>query len=476
LALETIDLLAVGLTLLLFLLWWFIGYGVVFVLRRRCLLQNALLAPAVGSAVCLMFVFWLNRAGLPVARFGLVLGVSLVMGSALLWWRGRVIVPIRKYLPFAAVLLLALLLVGWPMFEFGFNWVSISNDDMANYCLLAQRVFDYGFFDGLPVQELAKNKDISAYYWYMHVKAGVRPGSELLLAFVMTLTKLSSHEVFMPVILSFHLCLISAAGALALQNRKAWRWTLMALLILSFSAQNSLGTIYQLIAQVFGLSLAAAAACLFMTDSVGTQRNSYVKYGVLTGLMFSACLVAYTEVVPILGLACTLFLVQRIVRRGAPQGIRSYVIATVCSIAFLNSYLLAAVRFLLGQAAAGTSNRFGSAEAGPVIFPFFLLPRGLGQFWGAFSHYSTPAEPWLSLSIAFGGLLILLAAAVTTLEAWRGTPVALVSLSLVLMSVFLILRASDYGLFKIAMFIQPFLIPTLVGGWMRFTQADYEEG
>lgn len=469
-------MLAVSLTLLLFLLWWFIGYGVVFVLRRRCLLQNALLAPAVGSAVCVMFVFWLNRAGLPVAKFGLALGICLVIGSALLWWRGRVIVPIRKYLPFAAVLLLALLLVGWPMFEFGFNWVSISNEDMANYCLSAQRVLDYGFFDGLSVQELAKNKDMSAYYWHMHVKAGVRPGSELLLAFVMTLTKLSSHEVFMPVILSLHLCLMSAAGALALQNRKAWRWTLMALLILSFSAQNSLGTIYQLIAQVFGLSLTAAAACLFMWDPVSLRRISYLKYGLLTGLVFSACLVVYTEVVPILGLACTLFLVQRFVRRRPPQGILCYVIATVCSVAFLNSYLLAAVRFLVGQTAAGTSNRFGSAEAGPVIFPFFLLPAGMGQFWGAFIHYNTPPEPWISLWIALGGLLILLSAGVIILEAWRGTPAALVSLSLLVMSVFLILRASDYGLFKIAMFIQPFLIPTLVGGWMHFTLAKYEKG
>ena len=34
----------------------------------------------------------------------------------------------------------------------------------------------------------------------------------------------------------------------------------------------------------------------------------------------------------------------------------------------------------------------------------------------------------------------------------------------------LFVSRSDFGLFKLAMFIQPFLIPTLVGAWMRFTE------
>ena len=57
------------------------------------------------------------------------------------------------------------------------------------------------------------------------------------------------------------------------------------------------------------------------------------------------------------------------------------------------------------------------------------------------------------------------------LEASHGVPAAFVTVGMLVAAVVLAFKQSDYGLFKIAMFIQPFLIPTLVGGWMRFTEG-----
>ena len=460
-------MLAAGLTLLIFFFWWFIGYGFLSICRRGHLLQNMLLAPSIGTAVCLMPVFWLNRAGIPVSRFGLALGFCLLLGTAVLWWRGKVIAPFRRYIPFAAVFLLAFSVTSWPMFKYGLNWVSISNDDMANYCLTAQRLFKYGYFERLAPDELAKNMDMSAYY-ILYADAGTRMGSEMLLALVMTLTRLSSHQVFMPVIVALHLSLLSASGALLLRHNKFRWWTLMALAILSCSAEFTVGTIYQLIAQVFGLSLFAACVVLLMERNSRAGRSLPWKHAALIAVAFSAAMVVYTEMIPFLGFACVLYWGVQLIKSRFIPGAKSLGIASILTVVFLNSYLPAAVIYMISQARHGTGH-FASAQDAPVLFPFFLLPSGLAQFWGIAPFNSIPSEPLLSAGILLGGILLVVSLFVSLWEASHGVPAAFVTAGMLFAAVVLAFKQSDYGLFKLAMFIQPFLIPTLVGAWMRFT-------
>lgn len=461
-------MLAAGFTLLLFVCWWFVGYGCLFVLRRGHLLQNMLLAPSVGTAVCVMFVFWLNRAGIPVSKFGPALGVSLLLGTVILWRRGRVIAPMRRYLPFVAIFLFAFSLIAWPMFKYGFNWVSISNDDMANYCLTAQRLSEYGYFERLAPDVLAKNMDLSAYYIFL-ADAGTRTGSEMLLAFVMSLSRLTSHQVFMPVIVALHLSLLSAAGALFLQNNRLRGWGLMTVFILACSAEMTVGTVYQLIAQVFGLSLLASCAVLLMLPSRTVIRSALVKQSGLLALIFSAAMVVYTEMIPFLAFACLLFWGRQLLCMREIPGIRAYLIAGLVTIVFLNSYIPAALRFMTSQTRAG-SGHFASPEGAPVLYPYFLLPSGLAQFWGISPFNVIPQEPFLSSGILFGGFLLIVSVIVSFREAYFGVPVAFVSAGMFGAAAVLAFKESDYGLFKISMFIQPFLIPTLVGAWMRFTE------
>ena len=64
-------MIAFGLSIGLFVFWAFVGYAVIGALyRRNDLLQSMLLAPAVGTAITLLPVFWLSRLGLPVRQFG----------------------------------------------------------------------------------------------------------------------------------------------------------------------------------------------------------------------------------------------------------------------------------------------------------------------------------------------------------------------------------------------------------------------
>src|SRR5437867_8230708 len=152
-------------------------------------LQEMLLAPVVGVVLTILPVFILSRAGIPVSRFGYPLAIALlVVAGALAVLVQRptpfVDLPWRDYAPFAAALLLALLLTGRPMFEYGLDWVSFCNDDMANYCLGAVRFHQHGFFEAPRYSDLMRGADYSLFYWFFHVPGMGRTGSELLIAWV----------------------------------------------------------------------------------------------------------------------------------------------------------------------------------------------------------------------------------------------------------------------------------------------------
>ncbi len=248
----------------------------------------------------------------------------------------------------------------------------------------------------------------------------------------------------------------------------------MALVILGCSAEFTVGTIYQLIAQVFGLSLLAACAVLLMTPRESAFRGSVFKHAALIALVFSASMIVYSEMMPFLALACFLCWGYQLLRTRSIPEIRTYLVAGGIAILFLNSYGPAAIRYMTSQARAG-SGHFSSVEDSPVLFPYFLLPSGLAQFWGIAPFNIIPSEPLLSAGILLGGILLIGSFLISVREALRGVPSAFVSVSMFLAAIVLAFKESDYGLFKLAMFIQPFLIPTLVSAWMRISDSKRSE-
>src|SRR5579859_2141497 len=182
-SIEEEYLLALGLSIALFILWLLVGAAMLTVLRvPGPSLRNMLLAPAVGLAVTLLAVFLVSRGGVPLDRAALPLALLAFCVASMLVWRRRQSFPLRSYAVFPVVLLVALLATGRPMLEFGFDWVSYSNDDMANYTLAAQRILTHGFFDIPRADELVTGRDYSLAYWFFNL--GVRPGAEMLTAWV----------------------------------------------------------------------------------------------------------------------------------------------------------------------------------------------------------------------------------------------------------------------------------------------------
>lgn len=458
-------MLSFGLMLALFLFWEFLGFAVVSALHsRRNLLQNALLAPAVGMAVTVIPLFWLSRSGFAVRQFGLWVTITLLVLAAGLTWRLRPRFPLRQWTPFAAIFLLASVLTGRPMLEFGFNWASYLNDDMVNYVLGAHRLLDQPYLQLPDMESLALKRDATLGFWFYAV-LGIRPGSELMLAWLVSLTSISGLQVFMPLIMAFHLALISASGALMCCSSRHRLAASLTCLWLGFSALSTLGVLYQLVAQVFGLGLLAGSAAVLVRFPESWPKGRMFRSGLLAALLVSALFIAYPETIPFLAASVAgIWAIQQFVLRRTRLSsfLVPYGTAGICSLLILNVYLQDAFTFLRLQ----TQVEQASLDVETSVFPYYLIPSGLANLWGLQPISVAAEEPWLSSGIVLGGLLLLAACAAAVSQSRRGHPAALLTLVMLFLALYLFARRVDFGLFKLAMFIQPFMTGTVVVAWL----------
>jgi hypothetical protein len=449
---------ALALSLALLAYWGVLGLALLSVLytgRNAC--QRLLLAPAVGIVVLLFPTYWLNQAGLAVGRFGPALGIALLLGGlAVLAWR-RPLVPVRHAVPLAAAVLAGLGLTGRPMLSFGFDWLSFANDDMANYCLLAQRLLTRGFHEPPAPGSIARGVDYAGYYWTYHA-GGVRPGTDLLLAWLASVTRLNTQQAFMPCIVALHGALLAAMTAVVYRTRRDRPAAILAAWLLAAAALVSLGTLYQLIAQVLGLVLLAALVAVIAPHwSARPWRRA--AHGVLAGLVGAGLLLGYPEIVPFAGVAVAAYLTLAVWRRQVPLRalLRVLAAAVVTALALLGTRAVTAVGFLVIQGGAGVATR----DPSQILFPYLLLPSGLANVAGLQSIAGVTPEPWGSLTIALGAALVLLTVAAALRLAWRGEPIGLVATTMLGVGAGLYARGVDFGLFKLAMFFQPFMAGTL---------------
>ena len=124
-------------------------------------------------------------------------------------------------------------------------------------------------------------------------------------------------------------------------------------------------------------------------------------------------------------------------------------------------YLYGVAVFLLGQ------SRFGSgADTYTVeIFPYFMTPRGPALVWGLLPTYWDVGEPRQSALLVLGAGLLVAAPLVAVREFRRGRVHAAVLLVMFVLAGVLFAQGAAFGLFKMAMFVQPFLWAT-VATWL----------
>lgn len=457
------------LVLTLFLLLTFVGQAVVSLLRPRLgVLWSWFIAPTVGLAIIIVIITRLNVWGIPVRTAGPWLTLGLVVASvAIFIWR-RPVLPWRQLAPFFLITCGYLLYTGWPMLRFGFNWISYGNDDMANYCLAAERFLDHGYYD-LPLQTDLEGRDYTQHYWFMHSLQQIRPGSELTIAWVASLTGLKAHQVFMPSILMLSMMQIFAMGAAAIYRGRYRKVTLVAFFLFATSPLFGLGTLYQLIAQVGGIAILLASASVLISTKHLTIRK-LILAGIITGCLA----IFYPEVTPFLGLGIMLFALRlrytnrpafnRYARFIGGAAVLTFLFIATNTYQFINTLVMQSV----GSAGLGAMTEINDQSGGLVLFPWTLVPSFIPMLFGLHAFGVVGVDPLISVQIAVGFCFLLYTIYRTIQNVRLNAPIGFLGAVMLPLGFFLFFKGQDFGLFKLAMFAQPIITLLVAQAFSHF--------
>ncbi|MEN9661732.1 MAG: hypothetical protein RL324_681 [Verrucomicrobiota bacterium] len=439
----------------LFLFFTLIGQAVLAGLKVRFgVLWSWLLSPTMGMGITVLVINSFSKWGQPVGAIGpgATIGMAVVAIGILLWRRPPF--PLRALWPVGLMLLAFIAYTGWPMFRFGFNWISYGNDDMANYTLAAERFLKNSYYF-LPEQTQLEGTDYSQAFWFMHALQQIRPGSELLLSWACSITGLNPHQVFMPVIFALSLVQICCLGALVLFRGRLRQLAMVAMGLLVISPLFTLGTLYQLIAQVGGIAL-LIAACSLLLRQVRFRWNSVIA----TGLLVASMGITYPEVAPFIALSIGVYAVWLRLRHRMDLAPFVRRIVAIGALTFLfmgtNTYQFANTLILQSLGSAGLGAMADIAQIdGLVLFPWTLVPSFLPMVFGLHPFGEVGSDPWLSILIGLGIIFMAFLLYRVARSLWRGTPAGVLGTIMIPLGFYLFFKGQDFGLFKLGMFAQP---------------------
>jgi hypothetical protein len=442
----------------LFFAWFAIGLAALVVLRADVKnLRIALTAPILGSGLNVIPLFVLNNAGLPLSTGGpLVWGVLLVGSIAVLVWRRpRVSLAI---LPLLVLCLVQLVLVGRPMFHFGFNWIADANGDMGLYVLSATELLGHGLRTAVDVKSLSTNRNYPAIAQVLNL-LGLRPGTQIGLGGVAAVTGRSPLDLYMPMSIAIGMSTVCATGALAMQASCRWWAASVAGLLLVVSPMAGYGVVQQLLPQDWGLGLAVALfAWLMRAELYRKPGPRALDLVVISVLAVALSVVAY-EVATTLVLAYVFYLALIVVRRRVSLRAAALVLVVpviAIAVAF-NTYLPPAYTYIRYTVLPVGTSGF----AGVSLFGYAIVPTALPGAAGLVRLFAGPQTPhmdWyiVAAAVLFAGLLI---ACVVT--AMRGAAAGITLLADLVLGAVLASKSNDFGLFKLYMYAQPFVAATV---------------
>src|SRR5271157_3504375 len=450
-----------------------VGQAVVCLFRPRIgVLWSWFAAPTLGLSLLIVIITRLNVWGIPVRYAGPWTTAVLLAGAAavIAWRRPRL--PLRKLAPFLAIGAGYLLYVGWPSLRYGFNWISYANDDMANYVLAAERFLEHGYYD-IPLQTDLQGRDYSQHYWFMHALQQIRPGSEMTIAWIASLTGRRAHEVFMSAILLLSLMQLFALGTIAIWKGRYRRVALVAFFLFATSPLFGLGTLYQLIAQVGGIALMLVIASVLFVP-----RRTTVRAGAVGGLLTAGLAIFYPEVSPFVALSIILVMLRE--RYTEPARFRPYLlfIAGVAALTFVliasNTYefINTLVMQSVGSAGLGAMAEINDQSGGIVLFPWTLVPSFIAMLFGLHPFGIVGVDPLISTQIIVGVAILLYFAWRTWKNFVAGAPVGSLGVVAILLGIYLFQKGQDFGLFKLAMYAQPITTLCLAQGFAYFLFSD----
>lgn len=466
------GLIAFLLTLSLFTYFFIVGLGLLQVAPSSLSGRDKLLvAPTVGVALVLVLVFALSRLGFPVKNFGMYLSGCIFALALAVIYKIRPSYCWERFKLLGGLAFFVVAVSSWPLLLYGLDWIGLANEDWANYALGAQRLFHNGYFDELDRAAFDNGSDYSQQFWFMQVR-GHRSGAELLLALCWASTGIEATKIFMPLIVSLNLGLVFIAGALVRRdqwaNKKSW---VLVIMLLAVNPLTVWGVGQQLISQVTGLSLLILVIIFtFRIFSPKDRLSTVIRLLPIASLAAIALLIWYPEAVPFAAVGWVVFALSN--WRIASKNIFTYVwpliIVGVCLL-FAFDYTLTSLKFLILQLEAkqGVEIQDGMSV---VLFPYYLKPMGLAYLSGFIPIFKMiPRDPMASAMVLAAIVLIGFIITAALKDLTRASLTSPIIVVMLVLGLTLFFKGNDFGLYKLAMFIQPFfvviIVPHIISFW-----------
>jgi hypothetical protein len=448
-------MLALLLTFSVFVFLMFLGKAVLEILDFRSpILRSWLLAPCVGLATLVLLTLNLNMA-LPVKLFGSWLTLALSFFIVVVFYWKRPIVPSKQLVPFLGIAFFSLLYSCWPMFLYGFRWVGYMNGDMGTNCLGALRSLHFSFYRIPEFRELT-GTDYSQYWWFHYAAGLYRCGADILLAWLASITRLQPIQLSMPVMAATSLAQLFAGASLILTRPANRKLAFLTTTLLAVSPFFILAVILQVVGQVGGITLLLGLCTLCMRPfPPGRAWSVVLKESFLIAWLAAAFCVYYSEALPFAILAIGAFQGYQFYR--GKQALHPLAVSVACfAVLFVivaRQYIFSALGVIVYTFFKSVVVQFASRD-----FDTMLHPSLFASAFGFQLYYGAHDEPWLSITIALGMLLVAACAIYGVRNTLLGRPWAVLLVVMLAVGAQMFFSNAAFGLFKLSMFAQPVLL------------------
>jgi hypothetical protein len=447
---------------LVFAYWLTVGYAITSrLLPSRQAIPKLLLAPAIGFATTELSVFVGMRTGEPIQAFGIPLIIGLFAGSIISLLIARPVLRLRRYAPFAGLIIVSFVLNGWPLIRYGQDWIGHSTHDMSAYCEAAEGFKmcganrsdrDYAEFDA------GRDNTFPVRNWY--IRDHVRRGSEISLGTFSLVASRDTTGLCMAFAVAMHLVLVSATGFLAYRYRQSRKVALGATAFMAVSAASSFGILEQMLGQIGGLALLVAATGILCRPGYRLNWIAFIQRTILGGLLLGGLTLQYPEVLPFFVASVGGITVVGVVRRRIDwKRLAIIAVSALLGLTFLGTYGLDVLMFLVNQLGIGRNGQ------GPLNLhhEVFKTVHGLLLMWGLQTRLDHPevvesiSGVWGWTRLVFSVGVLCLCLAFTIILAWRQRAAWVAFGAMTAVGVLLYHSHSWYGIHKLCMYIQPFL-------------------
>lgn len=436
-----------------------VGAALCSLARREFSLAALLTTPAIGFGVFLLVVFACSYAGVATGAAALPAALALLVAAAVVLAIRRPAIDRRDALIAACGVLGVYVIVGWPLAGFGTDWVGFLNGDMTFYIASATNFQAFSLFQVPSLETALRHADLYRWTAPIYAYGAQRPGWEVLLAAGAAVGKLSAARAYMALALAVHAAVVLAVASLVAQRRIM---AAFAVGVLCISPMLSYSTYMGLVPQQLGTAL----WCVFLAWSSLADVPLRARLFVLPVSAAAGALV-YPELAPFVALA---IIILAIGRRTFPW---PAVTGGALGLVLLGPYAPVTLFFALASLFSG-----GSAKTIGHVFTPILEPVGAANIWGLLPVSEAPDALVTQFAIA-AGLLATLAYAVYAARSLRKPePCIAIVVPLAVVSFMLIVRGSDFGAFKAALYSVPFVGASLAASasrraWTRAAVAAY---